>query len=70
MINNDDISLFGDRIISLYILIFFIDDSDEFKCDIVLKIDSEVGEKEDNFFDDSNVGFQDEVLFDGGINIF
>lgn len=62
MVDNDDISLLSGRVEGLDILIFFVDRSDKFECDLVLEIDSEIGEKEYAFLDYFDVGLQDEIF--------
>ena len=69
MVDDDDVALFGFGVVGLNCLVFFVDDSDELQSYVVLEVDCEVGEKEDAFFDDFDVCFQDEVLFDCGIYV-
>lgn len=62
MINNNDIPLSGDGVICLNVLIFFIDNSDEFESNIVLKADSEISKEKQTFLNDFNVGLEDKVF--------
>jgi len=51
------------RIVCLNILVLFVDDSDQFQGDKILEADSEVGQEKYAFFDDSDVGFENEIPF-------
>ena len=43
--------------------------ADEFEGNLILEIDCEMGEEEDTFLDDPNVGFQHELLFESLANV-
>lgn len=47
----------------------FVDASNQLKGDFVLEVDGEVGEEKYALFDDSNIGLQYELLFEGAIDI-
>lgn len=69
VVDNDDIPLFSDRVIGFDVFVLFVDDPDEFEGHIILEADSEVGQEEDTLFNDPDIGFEYEVLFDCGVNI-
>ena len=60
---NIDFSRIDDDKLSLIILnnfdglLRFIDASDKFECDLILKVDCKMSEEEDTLLDDSHIGF-------------
>lgn len=69
MIDDNNVSLFSYRVISLNVLILLIDDSDEFKCDIVLKADRKEGQEKYALLDYSDVRLKNEVFLDSRIDV-
>jgi len=63
VIDDDYVLLSRNRIVCLNILVLFVDDSDQFQGDKILEADSEVGQEKYAFFDDSDVGFENEIPF-------
>lgn len=47
----------------------FVDDTNKFEGDLVLEIDTKMCEKEDRFFYDFHVGFEDKLFFEIGLNV-
>ena len=57
------------RIESRNLFLRFVNDTNQFKGNLILKVDAEMCEKEDRFFDDFHVGFEDKLFFEIGLNV-
>ena len=69
MIDDDYVLLSRNRIVCLNIFVLFVYDSDQFQGDKILEADSEVGQEKYAFFDDSDVGFENEIPFHCWVNV-
>ncbi len=57
------------RIEDGYFFIRFVDHTNKLECNLVLEIDTEMGEEEDGLFDDSHICFQDKLFLETGLNV-
>lgn len=45
-------------------LLGLVDATNKFECDFVLEVDSKIGQEEYALFNDSDVGFEDKLVFE------
>ena len=50
-------------------LLRFVNTSDKFECNLILKVDSKMCQKENTFLDDSHIGLKDKLIFESRIDI-
>lgn len=68
MIDDNYVSLFGDYIECLDILVFFVDGTNQFQGDLILEVDCKVSKKEYTFLDYFDISLKYKVLFNSRIH--
>lgn len=57
------------RIINLYLFTRFINDTNKFECNLILKVNCEVSQEKNWFFDDSHIRFKNKLLLKIRLNV-
>ena len=70
MIDYDHASLFFNLVKILYPFIFFIDNSDQFQSNLILKLNRKILQKKYTFFDYFYISFKNKIFLDCRIHIF
>ena len=70
MIDYDHASLFFNLVKILYPFIFFIDNSDQFQSNLILKLNRKIRQKKYTFFDYFYISFKNKIFLDRRIHIF